>query len=69
MSRLELIHYLWDRNKTECIFYFDKKHKIWCDCSGFMFRDDIDNYRFGVFQNGELTEFELPQIEIKNESK
>ena len=42
----------------------DNEEKGWCDKAILMEFDDVNTFKFGILKNGEVTEFEIPEIEI-----
>ena len=67
MTSLEVMEYLWERNKSECVVV--NTDSISWNLLGFhkLIEPYFGGYKFGIIKNGEVKEFELPKIEVINE--
>ncbi len=66
MNSLEVMEYLWERNKTDCVTIKDGDSALWSPL-GFYIISYPKDYKFGILKNGKITEFEIPEVEVNDE--
>ncbi len=68
MTKDEIEFYLWKKNKTEFVQISFGNGAFRSGGFGNFGYDDLSYYRFRTIdENGKVTEFELPEIEVNND--